>query len=234
MDISALFKILVDLITGSAMFLTGLFIWRNFKDDYENQSIGGLLAITSIMFSIMGLRVLFYELGLISESLSLYIFFAGYVIILFLTLPFAFYWFFYILINRPIAKVIGLALGIGLNIIYLSFHLSQKEKITPYYTPQGLLFELPEFEKVFLFSVFFFFLLAMIHRIIVHFLHWRKTKTFPYRLLSYLLFIFALSMAMLSTVNFNPWQSLFFYALTIGGVLGLYLISSQEVIEKKG
>ena len=216
------------------MLLTGLFIWRNFKDDFENRSIGGLLVITSTVFFIMGFRILFYEFGLISESLSLYIFFAEYIVILFLALPFVFYRFLYVLINRPIAKIIGFIAGIGLNVIYLSVHLGQKEKIISYYTPQGLLFELPEFEKVFIFGVFFFFLLAVIHRIIVHFFHWRKTKTFPYRLLSYLLFLFAISMALLSIINFNPWQSLFFYTLTICGILFLYLTSSQEVIERKG
>jgi len=235
LDIFIIFVILVESLVGIAMLFTGLFVWGKLKDDFEARTLGGVLALISILFFIMGFRDLFWALEWIDEDIAFNIFFGEYILIIFLLLPFAFPRFLYLVFNKPIAKTIGRLLGTCLFILYLILHLKQREKIVAHFVPQGLSFEPPYSEKIFLAGVFSIFLLMMLHRASFHFIQWRKTRAFPYRFLIYLLFFFTFLTAM-STVlpKFQPWQVILGYVLALAAILGIYFVFSQETIKLEG
>jgi len=234
MDIFALFSILIHFSNGIAMFLTGLFLWKKFKEDFEIQTLGGILAFMSLLFFWMGLRNSLWNLGWIGERFTFYMFFVQYALILFFILPFALPRFLYLVFNQPIVKKIGLILGSGLYLIYLAFHFSQREKIVIHYTPQGLAFEPSAGEKFFLAGIFALFIPLIFYRINIHFSQWRKTKAFPHKFLIYLAFLFMNSVTSLTVLpRFGAWEAILGFVLSLAGILAIYLISSQALIKKE-
>jgi len=232
MDVFVVFNIFLNFLSGLAMLFTGLFVWRRFREDFEIRTLGGILALISIIFFMIGLRILFFGAGWIGENMAFDIFFAEYIIILFLILPFALPRLLYLIAPRPAVQKMGLVLGIVLFLIFLVIHFSAKEQIVFHHGPRGLLFELPLIEKIFLMGISLFFLPIMLYRVSFHFVQWRKTKTFPYRFLEYILLFFIGAMGLLAVIpQFKPWQSALSYSFILGGVLGFYLTSSQEFIK---
>jgi len=232
MSVFLIFQIFLHFLSGLVIFFTGFFLWRKLRDDFEARTIGGILILTSLLFLLMGLRNLFWGLGWISESLTFNIFFTEYMIIFFLLLPFALPRFLYLVFTRPIVKTVGLILGGILYLAYLAIHFSQREKIIGHYAPESVLFEPPSLEKVFLAGIFILLIPMMLYRANIHFLQWRKTKTFPYRFLNYLLMLFIFFISIFTFFpQLSSWGGLFAYILILGGFLGIYLISSQETIK---
>jgi len=234
MSIFVVFDVLLKFLNGLAMLLTGLLIWRRFKDDFETRTLGGILALISIIFFQMSLRNILWAVVRIEENVARDIFSAGYILILFLLLPFALPRFLYLISNKEKAKRVGLVSGIMLFVIYLVIHFSQREKIITHHAPKGLMFEPPYLEKIFLISVFVLFLPMVIYRVGFHFHQWRKTKIFPYKLLNYLLLFFVGFLSLFSVLRtMDPWLEGFLFSFSLAGVLGIYFISSQELIKKE-
>jgi len=215
------------------MFLTGLYLWRRFREDFEVRTLGGVLAVPSVFLFVMALRIIFQNLGWISDNLAFTIFFVEYIIILLVLLLFAFPRFLYLVSSRPVVKRLGLILGILLYIAYLVLHFTQKEKTIAHYAPHGLVFELPYLEKVFLAIIFVIFFIAIIYRVLFHFHQWRKTKTFPYKLLTYLLFFLTFLIPIFTILPLEPWQIVFGYILSLAGFLGVYFVASQQFIKEE-
>ena len=223
---------LVNLVEILALFFTGFYLWRKFKNDFEMKTIGIILALTGLFILIMAIREVFLDFGLINENLAFYIFFIEYIIIVFVILLFIFPRFLYLVSNRPVAKKAGLALGILFYLVYLMIHFEQKDKIVIHYAPIGLTFELPFLEKIFLLTIFAIVLPMMGYKTVIHFFQWRKTKLFPHRFLTYsLLFFFGLCYPVYYFPVFKPWTIIFMRILALGSVLGIYLISSQASIK---
>jgi len=234
MNVFIIFVVFLYFLNGLAMLVTGLFLWRKFRDDFEIQTVGGVLALTSVIIFVMSLRLLLSALGEISETLALNIFSAEYIITLGLTLPFVFPRLLFLIFRRPIVKKWGLLLGASLYFIYLVMHLTQRSQITPHYTIHGLFFEIPYSQKVFLGVVLVLFFTAIFCRVGFHFFQWRKTKIFPYRLLIYLSLLFLV--AMIGSIVYTPfpsWQSILAYVFSVAGILTIYFLSSQELIKKE-
>ena len=234
MNVFTLFNILLNFLTGSVMVFSGLFIWRKFRDEFETRTIGGILLFTSPIFLLMAFRYLFFSIGLISETVSFYLFFFEYILILSLLLPFAFPRFLLLLTNRPVAKKIGSVLGFIFYLIFLIIHFSKREEIIAHPTIIGLSFELPYIEKIFLLGVFGFSFLIMGYRAITLFYQWRKKRTFPFKLLNYVcIFLMFFSSVPFLLPEVRKWQTSLGAVLTLASVLGIYLISSQELISKE-
>jgi len=236
MSVFTIFDTVLHILAGLSMLLTGLFIWQKFKEDFEARTLGGILALSSIIFFMMALRNLFLGLGWIDVPLALYAFFVEYIFIFSVLLLFGLPRFFYLVFNKERAKQIGFKLGSFLFLIYLVVHFSQREEIIPHYDIPALWFELPHLEKIYVVSVLALVLFMMLYRTYIHFLQWQKTKTFPYKVAEYLLlfFIFAVSsFRVLPTVSLGVWQSVLLDILTLGGLLGAYYVFSQEIIKKE-
>jgi len=235
MDAFIAFKVLVNSLMGLTMFLTGFFLWREFKEDFEMKTLGGTLALPSLISFVTAFRVLFWDLGWVDENLASNIFFVEYILVFFFISFFILPRFLYLVINKPIVEKIGLLLGIGLYVVYLTIHFDQKGEIVAHYTPQGLVFELPYLEKIFLLFVFLFFIPLMFSRAISHFYQWRKKKAHSHRFFIYLSFFFILVMAAYTIFpQFQPWQTELGFILLLAGIFALYLLSYQELIEKRG
>lgn len=234
MDIFSLFRVFLDFVIGLAMFLTGRFLWKNFKDDFEAKTIGGVFMLASIIFFLMFFRVLALDLGWINKDLAIWAFFVEYIVIAFLTFSFAFPRFFCLVFNTTLAKKIALILGNILFLIYLIIHFNQKENIISEYTIYGLLFNIPFVEKIFLVIIFGLLLPIMCYRAGINFIQWRRKKSSPYKFLQYL-FLFLI--AGVSIIYFLPYFEAWWFSLSgilsIGGVLGVYLLASQELMEKE-
>jgi len=233
MDIFTLFTIGLNFLSGLAVMLVGLFMWRKLKDDFEPRTIGGFLVILSTVFFMMVLRIILWGLGLISESTSFNMFFVQYILVLSFVLPFLLPRLLYLVFNSQIAKKIGLILGIGFYLIYLVIHFSEKEKIIAHPGPPALLFELPYLEKIFFGSVALLLTPLLTQRVVVHFLEWRKRKVFPYKLIYYLILVVIVFAGLFAIIPFQSWLMLLGFIFIIAGTLGLYLISSQELMKRE-
>jgi len=234
MDVFLTFDIFLHFLSGLATLFTGLFLWKNFKEDFENRTLGGILGFTSLIFFMMFFRAVFWGLGWIGNKQALNFFFAEYIIILFFLLLFGLPRFLYLVFNRLSAIKAGSIFGGILYLVYLVVHFSHKEEIISHYVPQGLVFELPFEEKIFLMGAIAPLLLIMVYRTIVHFRRWRGTKRFSYRFLNYLLMFFIFLTSTFALIpRFQPWQSVLGFLLMFAGVLGIYIVSSQEVMERE-
>jgi len=234
MNVFLIFDDLLHLLSGLAMLFTGLFLWRSFREDLENRTFGGILGLLSLIFFLMFFRILFWSLGWIGEDLCRYVFFVEHAILFSALLLFALPRILDSIFNRPIVAKVSLALGTILYLVYLVVHVTQKEKVIAHYALQGLLFEAPFLEKIFLLGIFGLFLPLIVCRAGTHFLYWRRKKAPPYKFLNYLLFLFIFAMAVVGvSPQYHPWTSGRAFILILAGVLAIYIVSSQEASERE-
>jgi len=237
MNAFIVFSVFTYFLIGLIELLTGLLIWRKFKDDFEVRTLAGILIVQSPIFLLIAFRILLWDLGWIDKDLSFYIFFFEYIYTFPAVFLFTFPRFAYLVFKRPIAKKIGWVFSGIIVLLYVIIHLSLRAEIIPHYSPIGLLFEIPALEKKVFFFTSIFILPLIIQRVVFHFRQWRKTKTFPYKFLEYLFLSFSLFMASVAitppSALFDYWRALLGFIVMLAGVLGFYFIASQELIKKE-
>jgi hypothetical protein len=211
----------------------GLFLNKNFKEDLEYKTIGGMAVLASFPLFLMGFRNLIFSMGWINYDFAILMFFLEYEAVFFLWLVYALPRLISLIFTQKIIKKFSFILGIlSFSFISITFFL-QREKIISYSLPYGLMFDLPSDIKFYFRISAVIFGLFFVYRVFSLFFLWRKRKILIFRFLAYLMLI----LGFLSSIPFYrstliPWHGVFASIGMLVGILGIYFFASQEMIEK--